>query len=191
MLMPPADPITNLPQCSESRFSRMSPMSSPSGRSLAPYIPVSSSAVMRASTGPCCMSLASMTAMMAATPMPLSAPSVVFLAFTQSPSIHVSIGSVSKLCVLSGVFCGTMSMCACSMMPFLFSIPGVAGFRITILPAGSLNASTPFSAAKSSRNCCIFSRCPLGRGTCVSAWKFFQMHVGCRSLIVFIVCLFY
>ncbi len=166
--MPPAEPMTNLPQCSESRLSRMSPCSSPSGRSLAPYMPVSSSAVMSASMGPCLRLLSSMTAMMAATPSPLSAPRVVPRAFTHSPSIHGSMGSVSKLCVDSGVFCGTMSMCACSMMPLRPSMPGVAGLRMCMLPAGSFSAKTPASLAKLSRNCCILSKCPLGRGTCVS-----------------------
>ena len=169
MSTPPALPITNLPHVSESRLSKMSPLSSPSGRPLAPNIPVSSSAVISPSTGPCFRSLASMTAMMAATPSPLSEPRVVPLAFTQSPSIYVSMGSVTKLCVLSLLFCGTMSMCACKIMPLRFSMPGVAGLRMTMLPAASLKASTPTLAAKSSRNCCIFSRCPEGRGTCVSA----------------------
>ena len=167
--MPPALPMTNLPHVSESRFSRMSPCNSPSGRSLAPNIPVSSSAVMRASIGPCFSVLSSMTAMIAATPRPSSAPSVVPFAFTHSPSIHGSMGSVTKLCWLSGVFCGTISMCACSITPLRFSIPADAGLRITMLPAGSLKASTSAFLAKSSKNCCIFSRCPDGRGTCVNA----------------------
>ena len=167
--MPPAEPITNLPQVSESRFSRISPCSMFSGRSLAPNIPVSSSAVISASTGPCFRSFASMTERMAATPKPLSAPSVVPFAFTHSPSIHGWMGSVTKLCVDSGVFCGTMSMWACRITPFRSSMPGVAGLRITTLRPSSMNASTPAFFAKSSRNCCTFSRCPLGRGTCVSA----------------------
>ena len=151
--IPPAEPITNLPHVSESRFSRISPCSSPSGSPLAPNIPVSSSAVIRASIGPCFKSLASITAMMAATPSPLSAPKVVLFAFTHSPSIHGSIGSVSKLCLLSGVFCGTMSICACRMIPLRFSIPGVAALRISTLPAGSTHASTPAFLAKSTKNC--------------------------------------
>ena len=167
MSIPPAEPITNFPQVSESRLKRMSPCSSPPGSALAPNMPVSSSAVMSASTGPCFISLDSITAMMAATPSPSSAPSVVPLAFTHSPSIQGSMGSVSKLWVDSGVFCGTMSMCACRMTPLRFSMPGVAGLRMTILSAGSLNTSTPAFVPQSMRNCCIFSRCPLGRGTCV------------------------
>ena len=166
--MPPAEPMTNLPQCSESRLSRISPCSWPSGSSLAPNMPVSSSRVMRASMGPCFKVLSSMMAMIEATPRPLSAPSVVPLAFTHSPSIHGSMGSVSKLCCDSGVFCGTISMWACRMMPLRSSIPGVAGLRMWMFPAGSFTAYTPHSLPKSSRNCWIFSKCPLGRGTCVS-----------------------
>ena len=169
MSSPPALPMTNFPHVSESRLSSMSPLSSSSGRSFAPYMPVSSSAVMRASTGPCFSSLSSMTAIMAATPMPLSEPSVVPRAFTQSPSMYVSMGSVSKLWVLSFDFCGTMSMCACRITPLRPSIPGLAGLRMTMFPAGSLKASTPARAAKSSRKFCTLSKCPDGRGTCVSA----------------------
>ena len=46
-----------------------------------------------------------------ATPMPLSAPKVVPLAFSHSPSISVSIGSVRKSCFTSLFFSHTMSMC--------------------------------------------------------------------------------
>ena len=151
MSIPPALPITNSPQTSVSKFKRMSPFSSPAGRSLAPYMPVSSSAVIKPSIGPCCKSFDSITAMIVATPSPSSLPSVVWLARTQSPSMMVSIGSVSKLCLLSGAFWGTMSMCACIITPLRFSIPGVAGLRITMLPAGSWKASTPASFAQSSK----------------------------------------
>ena len=85
--MPPADPMTNLPQSSESRFMRMSECNSPSGSSLAPYMPVSSSRVMSASTGPCFRSALSITPMMAATPMPSSEPSVVPRACTHPSSM--------------------------------------------------------------------------------------------------------
>ena len=169
MSIPPAEPMTNLPHVSESRFRRMSPCSSPAGSSLAPNMPVSSSRVMSASIGPCFRLLSSITDMMAATPSPLSAPNVVPLAFTQPLSIQGRMGSVSKLCVDSVSRSGTMSMWACRMTPLRFSMPADAGLRITMFPAGSLKASTPASLAKSSRNCWIFSRCPDGRGTCVSA----------------------
>ena len=168
----------------------MSPCSSLAGRSLAPYMPVSSSAVISPSTGPCFKLLSSITAMMAATPIPLSAPSVVFFARTHSLSIHVSMGSVSKLCLLSGDFCGTMSMCACRVMVFRFSIPGDAGFLITTLLAASTNASTPTSFAKFNRKALTFSKCPEGRGTCVRLWKLRQMLSGFKFLISLITQLF-
>ena len=180
---PPAEPIIISPSSSVSRLSRISPSSSPSGRALAPTMDVSSSAVMSALIGPCTSVLSSMTAIMAATPIPLSAPRVVSVAYSQSPSIRVTIGSFTKSWFEAGVFCGTMSICACRITPLRFSIPGVAGFFITTLPAGSINASTPALAAKSRRACCTFSRCPEGRGTCVSRWKLRQMHSGCSVRI--------
>ena len=71
---------------------------------------VSSSEVMKASRGPWGMVSSSKIAMMVAIAMPSSAPKVVLRARTQSPSIHVSMGSVSKLWGESGVFWGTMSV---------------------------------------------------------------------------------
>ena len=168
MFTPPAEPITNSPIVSLSMLSSMSPCRVSAERLFTPYMHVSSSAVIRASSGPCSRSPLSITAIMAATPIPSSEPSVVPLARTHSPSIHVSMGSVSKLCVLSSVFCGTMSMCACRTAVLRFLRPDVAGLRITMLPAPSCHASTPCSLAHESRNCCTFSRCPLGRGTWVS-----------------------
>ena len=162
---PPALPTTKQPHVSESRLNRISPFSWSVGRSLAPYMPVSSSAVIRPSMGPCFKVLSSITAMIAATPIPLSAPNVVFLALTHSLSIQVSMGSVSKLWLLSGDFCGTMSICACMVTVFLFSMPGEAGLRITTLLPSSIKASTPTSFAKSNKNVFTFSRCPDGRGT--------------------------
>lgn len=131
------------PSVSVSRLRSISPSSSPSGSAFAPTMEVSSSAVMSAFRGSCLRVLSSMIAIMAATPIPSSAPRVVLLAYTQSPSMCVSIGSVSKLCADAGDFCGTMSMCACRMIPLRFSMPGDAGFFMTMFPAGSWNASTP------------------------------------------------
>ena len=147
MFTPPALPITNSPNVSLSIFSRMSPFRVSAARWFTPYIQVSSSAVISASSGPCFRSLLSNTAIIAATPIPSSLPSVVPLAFTHSPSMYVSIGSVSKLCLLSSVFCGTISMCACRVAIGRLSIPGVAGLRITMFSAPSLKASMPRSAA--------------------------------------------
>ena len=140
--IPPAQPIYNSPSSSESRFRRISPFTVPGFNPNAPNIPVSSSLVMRASNGPCFRSLASSTAMMAATPSPLSAPRVVPFAFTQSPSIYVSMGSFSKS----------------------FSMPGVAGLRIITLPASSTKDSKPKPFPKLIRKSVTFSICPDGRG---------------------------
>ena len=130
--------MQNSPSLSWSIFSRMSPFSVSAAKWFTPHMQVSSSLVMRASSGPCCSVSSSKTAMMQATPMPSSLPSVVPLAFSHSPSIHVSMGSVSKLCVLSSVFCGTMSMWACIVQTLRFSKPGVAGLCITMLSPPSL-----------------------------------------------------
>ncbi|CSC09749.1 Uncharacterised protein [Vibrio cholerae] len=56
-------------------------------RPKAPVMPASSSIVSRTSIGPCWISLEASTARQEAMPIPLSAPSVVPLAVTHSPSI--------------------------------------------------------------------------------------------------------
>ena len=96
--IPPAHPIKISPSSSESRFKRISPLIKPSFRANAPVSPVSSSTVNRHSSGPCSMLSSARIASSVATPIPLSAPSVVPLAFSHSPSISVSIGSVRKSC---------------------------------------------------------------------------------------------
>ena len=84
---PPAQPTYNSPSSSESRFIRISPLRIFGSRLKAPVIPVSSSIVNSASTGPCSISFDSSTAIAAATPIPLSAPRVVPFAVTHSPSM--------------------------------------------------------------------------------------------------------
>ena len=81
---------------SVSKFKRMSPFSIPPLRPKAPVIPVSSSIVNKASMAGWAISLLSKIAIMVATPRPLSAPSVVPLARTQSPSTYMSIPCLSK-----------------------------------------------------------------------------------------------
>ena len=164
-LTPPADPTMSSPCVSLSRLSKMSPLSSPSSMWSTPYMVVSSSAVMKASRGPWQRLSSSKMAIIVATAIPSSAPSVVLRARTHSPSIHVSMGSVSKLCCESGVFCGTMSMCPCNVTTLRSSIPGDAALYIRTLPALSRRDSMWCSFAQLSKNCCIFSRCPEGRGT--------------------------
>ena len=68
----------------------------PGLRPNAPVNPVSSSIVKRHSIGPCSILFDARIANCAATPMPSSAPNVVSLAVTQSPSITDSIGSLLK-----------------------------------------------------------------------------------------------
>ena len=84
---PPAEPIIISPSVSSSRLSRISPSSTSAFIWFTPYMVVSSSAVMKPSTGPCFKVLSSITAIMVATAIPSSEPRVVPLAFTQSPSI--------------------------------------------------------------------------------------------------------
>ena len=132
-----------------------------------PYIVVSSSAVMKPSIGPCGIVSSSITAIIAATAIPSSAPSVVPFVLTHSPSIQVSIGSFKKSCLESLAFCGTISIWPCIVTTLRSSIPGVAGLRIMILPALSWKASILRSFAQSRRNFWIFSKWPEGRGTCV------------------------
>ena len=64
----------------------MSPFSQFGRMPFAPSMPVSSVAVISTSIGPCGMSFDNSTAIPVATPMPLSAPSVVPSAVTHSPS---------------------------------------------------------------------------------------------------------
>lgn len=163
--MPPAQPMNNSPSSSESRFSRMSPLMKPSCKAKAPVSPVSSSTVNRHSTGPCSILSSARMASSVATPIPLSAPSVVPLAFSHSPSISVSIGSVRKSCFTSLFFSHTMSTCDCSTTVFRFSMPGVAGFLISTFPASSTFVSNLCFSPNAFRKAIIFSSFLEGRGT--------------------------
>ena len=159
----------------------------PASRPLAPSMPVSSVAVKSASMGPCSTSVEARMAMVAATPMPLSAPRVVPLAFTQSPSTMVSMGSFSKSWALSLFFCGTMSRWPCRITPLRFSIPGVAGFRMMIFPASSRMVSKPRPLPNCSTWSRIISSWLEGRGICVSPWKKFHSGAGSSCCIVLLI----
>ena len=87
-----------------SKFKSISPVRSPPFKPFAPVIPVSSSMVNKASIAGCWISSLSKTAIIVATPRPLSAPSVVPFALTQSPSTYISIPCVSKSKVVSLFF---------------------------------------------------------------------------------------
>ena len=94
--MPPAHPIQISSSSSVSRFNNIFPDKIESDRFKAPVIPVSSSIVNKASIFGCEISLLSKTAIIAATPKPLSAPKVVPLALTQSPSTYILIPEFKK-----------------------------------------------------------------------------------------------
>ena len=73
--------------------------------------PTSSSTVKRSSSGPWTASFESMSESAAASPMPLSEPSVVPFALSHSPWNSSWIGSFEKSCATSEFFSPTMSMC--------------------------------------------------------------------------------
>ena len=83
-----AEPTVSLPSSSLSRFSSVVPVTSDGSSPLAPTPspPTSSPTVISNSSGPCGSDELSARAIIAATPIPLSAPSVVPSAVSQSPS---------------------------------------------------------------------------------------------------------
>ncbi len=118
--------------------------------------------------------------MAVATPMPLSAPSVVPLAFTQSPSTRTSMGSVMKSNSTSEFFSQTMSRWPWMITVGADSWPGVAGTFTVKLPVASLRTSKPFSFAQASTWAEIFSSCLEGRGTRRMPSKWDQTCLGSR-----------
>ncbi len=142
---PPAHPTYSSPSVSESRLISVFPCRNPPSSANAPYIPVSSSTVKSASNGGCTTFLSAKIAIAVATPIPLSAPSVVPLAVTHSPfsSMYASMGSFSKSKTLSLFFCGTISMWPCRITPGWFSNPAEAGLRMSTLPISSVSVSNP------------------------------------------------
>ena len=155
--IPPAHPINSSPSSSESRFNRISPFINPSFRANAPVSPVSSSTVNKHSNGPCSIVSSARIASSVATPMPLSAPNVVPFAFSHSPSISVSIGSVRKSCSTLLFFSHTMSTCDCNTTVCRFSLPGVAGFLINTFPASSTLVSRLCFSPNAFKYAIIFS----------------------------------
>ena len=79
-------------------------------------------------------------------PIPSSAPRVVLSAQSHSPSMYVSMGSFMKSISFPWRLSQTISMCDCMMTVGLFSMPGVAGLRITTLPVSSTSVSRPSSS---------------------------------------------
>src|SRR6185369_9877079 len=93
---PPEQPIQRVPISSLSRFRKYLAFSMPGPNCAAPVKPVSSSMVKTNSSGPCEMSVLSITASADATPIPLSAPSVVPSALSHSPSRQTLIVPLQK-----------------------------------------------------------------------------------------------
>ena len=87
VVFPPAHEMNIWPSSSESRLMSMSPFMNPALIPIAPVRLVSSSRVKTHSNGPCSMSSLSRIASSMAQPMPSSAPSVVPLAVSHSPSM--------------------------------------------------------------------------------------------------------
>ena len=168
---PPAQPIEISSSSSVSKLSRMSPCRNPPFNPKAPVMPVSSSMVNRASMAGWGMSLESKMAKMAATPIPLSAPSVVPSARTQSPSTYILMPCVSKSKSVSAFFWHTMSRWLCNTMCRLPSMPGVAGLRIKTFPTSSVWVSNPQFLPKSMTQLRTSSSFFEGRGMRFSSLK--------------------
>ena len=101
---PPAHPTYRIPSSSESRFINCRPCTSPPSSRAAPVSPVSSSIVNSSSSGPCGNAVSPITASMAATPMPLSDPSVVPVAVRYSPCTCGTMASAAKSNAMSAFF---------------------------------------------------------------------------------------
>ncbi len=161
-----------------SRLSRMRPETSAGSSAFAPSSPCSSDTVKRSSRGPCAISGSSAAAIAAATPIPLSAPSVVPSASTQSPSrttlIRPSRGSYG----LDGSRSHTMSRCAWRTTVCAPSRPDEAGIWTTTFPAASTSDAKPRSPAQPNTCARAASSCFGGRGIRVSSRKCSQTRRG-------------
>ena len=109
---PPAQPINSSPSSSESRLIIAGAVSHSGWMAWTPPMPISSSQVKINSSGGWTISSLNATANAIASPIPLSAPSVVSLAQTQSSLMTGLIGSVMKSWLVVSPFCATMSKCA-------------------------------------------------------------------------------
>src|SRR6056300_854 len=122
------------------------------------------------------------TAIIKATPIPLSEPNVVPCAFTQSPSTTILIPSLSKSKMVSLFFWCTISRCACKTTGVLFSIPADAGFLINTLPIWSTSVGRLKLWPKSTMNWITRSSFFEGRGTAFKSAKWFQTALGAKAL---------
>ena len=115
---------------------------------------------------------------MAATPSPLSAPSVVPFAPSHSPRCSKEIGSSSKSCVVSAFFSVTMSRCPWSTTGAAPSPPFCPGRFSSTLPTASCRNSTSLrSSANAFISAMMRSSFLLGRGTDAIAAK--DDHTSC------------
>ena len=133
----PAQPTVSLASSSLSRLTRIEPSISPPSSPFAPSSPTSSATVISSWSGPCGSEASSTSAIIAAIATPSSAPSVVPLAVSQSPSISSSIRPSAGSFGLSGWRSQTMSRCPCSTTVGADSRPSVAGTSKTRLRAAS------------------------------------------------------
>ena len=79
-------------------------------------------------------------------------------------------------------------MWACSITPFRFSMPGVAGLRMMTFPVLSTRTSIWCFWAKETKNARTFSSCLEGLGCRVNAWKLAQTALGSScSMFLFMV----
>ncbi len=176
--MLPAQPTVKPSSLVPSRLTRSRPATSEASSSLAPVRPCSSETVKRSSSGPCGSSGSSDTASAAATPIPLSAPSVVPSARTQSPSTRTSMRPSRGSNGLAGSRSQTMSRWAWRTTTCALSRPEEAGTRTTTLPSSSTVASRDRAAAHAST---CARACPSafdGRGISVSSKKRSQTSAG-------------
>ena len=136
------------------------------------------------------VSLSSM-AIIVATPNPLSAPKVVPLARTQSPSTYMAMPWVSKSNTVSLFFWCTISKCDCITTLVRFSMPGVAGFLMITLPTASTRVSSPSCLPKSTIKLITRSSFLEGRGTAFKSANLFHNNCGSKARISEFITLFF
>jgi hypothetical protein len=113
-----------------------------------------------------------------AQPMPLSAPSVVPSAVTQSPWTCSRMGSVVKSCLVAAFFSQTMSTWPWMSTGLARSRPGLAGMEISRLPTLSSLQARPRSAAQALNMAWTAASLPDPRGTSLICSKIRQTAAG-------------
>ena len=177
------------PKSSLSILSMIFPLSMCGSSANAPVSPVSSSTVNSPSIAPSLRSLSLRIARVIATPIPLSAPRVVPLAVSLSPSIVSGMGSFEKSCDTSLFFSHTMSMWLCRTIVGRSSIPGLAGLLMTTFSTLSVSYLRLCFLAKSMRYSLIFPSCFEQRGILLIASNSSQISWGLRFSVTVIIFL--